>query len=98
MVGEIREGALKLDMNPLPEGKCLGEPACNRHCTWSKQTSHSAVADWSGRNRINRTDVEVFADCGIGEIPVAQAVGPLECAAINQVEISRIIARAGDGS
>ena len=94
MVRKICKCALESHANSFPESERLGKSGGDRHRAWSDQASNSTASNRTSRNWIKSTEVEVFARSWIRQVPITDAVGPLECSAIYQVQVSGIVARA----
>jgi hypothetical protein len=93
MVRKIGKCALESHANSFPKSERLGESASDCHRAGSNQASNSTGSNGTGRNGIEGMDVEVFAGSRVRQVPVADAVGPLECPAIQQVQVSRVALR-----
>lgn len=85
MVRKIGKCAFESHANFFAKNERLGESCSDCQRAGSNQASNSTGSNGTGRNRVKTTEVEVFARSWIRQVPIADAVRPLECSAINQV-------------
>jgi hypothetical protein len=96
VVRQVRKCVLELQVNSLSDEKRFGYPGGNGHGTWANETTNRAVPDWSGGHSIESINIEILADRGIAQVPIAQTIGALKGATVYEFEITRIVAGTRD--
>src|SRR5580692_4108250 len=97
MVEQIGESSFKAKAHPLVQVKCLGKSGGNCARAWPQENAHPTVSDGAGRYRIEGTWTEHAAGRRIRDVAIANAIGPLESAAIGETQVPWIVAGTGDG-
>jgi len=92
MVEQIGKGPFKAKTHPLIQRNCFGEPGSDCAGTWAFENADSTVSNRTGRNGIEGTEVEHAAARKIRDVAIANAVWPLESAAIRKTQVPGIVA------
>jgi hypothetical protein len=95
--GAAGKSAFKAKTHPLGQTKCLRQSGGDGSCARTLQNTDSAVSNGTRGNRIEVINVEHAPGCGVRDIAIAHAIGPLEHAAIGETEIAGIVTGTGDG-